>query len=332
MQISSITDIVEGKLVSSPSISFIYEVKTDLRQIHEGDLFIVKNIHEIDEAIQKGAFALLYDFDAPITDKEIAWIKVNDIDLAITKLLRYKLSTLELNAYYCDKVTFELLKIFIKPNNNEIKLISNNLSKNLSVINNTDDINCLTTIISSDKDLLNHIYPNNNIFPWNNCPIENLIEHSLFETTFSYDNHYLSRIRLSSLYIKEFLNVYNFLNYNLDSNRLKKFNYFKPIFIDKYFSVIDYGYSNKFILSQIDTCIAKNEISYLKDKYKYAKTIVVSSSLESIDFKEADFYTNDINQIKTLLQDMEFNALYIVGFTNESILSLTKKNSSKTLL
>lgn len=332
MQISSITDIVEGNLVSSPSISFIYDIKTDLHKIHEGDLFIAKNAYEIEEAIQKGAFALLYDFDTPIIDKEIAWIKVKNVDLAVIKLLRYKLSNLELNAYYCDKITLELLKIFIKPNNNQIKLISNNVSKNLAIIDNTDDINSITTIISSDKDLLNQIYPKNSEFSKYNYPIENLIEHSLFETTFSSENHYLSRIRLSSLYINEFLDVYNFLNYDLDINRLRKFNYFKPIFIDKYFNVIDYGYSNKFILSQNDASIAKNEIKYLKEKYKYAKTVVISSSLISTDFKDADFYTNDINQVKNLLQNTKFNALYIVGFSTENIISFTKKNFSETLL
>ena len=42
MQISSIIDIVDGRLLNHPSISFIYSIKTNPRKVREGDLFIVK--------------------------------------------------------------------------------------------------------------------------------------------------------------------------------------------------------------------------------------------------------------------------------------------------
>ena len=38
MQISSILDIVDGELLNSPSISFIYSIKTNAKKIKEGDL------------------------------------------------------------------------------------------------------------------------------------------------------------------------------------------------------------------------------------------------------------------------------------------------------
>ena len=126
--------------------------------------------------------------------------------------------------------------------------------------------------------------------------------------------------------------MYNKLDIKLDTNRLKKLNYFKPIFIDKYFEVIEYGYSNKFILSQLDINIAKNEINYLKEKYKYAKTIVISSNNLSLQFGGADYYIDNITQIKILLSNTKFNALYIVGFDMESINSFVEKNGTKSLL
>ncbi len=89
MQISSILDIVDGSLLNSPSISFIYSIKTKVNKVKEGDLFITKNLDDIELAIKNGAFAIILEENYPIIDNEIAWIKVNNIDLTIIKLIRF---------------------------------------------------------------------------------------------------------------------------------------------------------------------------------------------------------------------------------------------------
>ena len=96
MQISSILDIVDGSLLNSPSISFIYSIKTNSKKVKEGDLFIVKDLNDIEIAIKNGAFAIILETNSPILDNEIAWIKVKNIDDCIIKLIRYKLSILNL--------------------------------------------------------------------------------------------------------------------------------------------------------------------------------------------------------------------------------------------
>ena len=124
MQISSILDIVDGSLLNSPSISFIYSIKTNAKKVKEGDLFISKDINEIELAIKNGAFAIILEINSPILDNEIAWIKVKNIDDCIIKLIRYKLSILNLEAYSCDKVTYQLLKIYSSAFLKSIKLIN----------------------------------------------------------------------------------------------------------------------------------------------------------------------------------------------------------------
>ena len=76
MKISSIVDIIDGSLLNSPSIPFIYSIKTNVRKIKEGDLFIAKNSDDIELAIKNGAFAIIIEKNLPIIDNEIAWIKV----------------------------------------------------------------------------------------------------------------------------------------------------------------------------------------------------------------------------------------------------------------
>ena len=329
MQISSIIDVVEGNLINSPSISFIYDIKTQLNKIHEGDLFIAKNPNDIGKAIQKGAFGILYDFETQIIDNEIAWIKVNNLERSMSKLIRYKLSNLDLKAYFCNKVTFELLNSYVKLNNENIKLLPDDLSSCFNILENIDNNN---TIICSNKELLDDIYPNNIPFNKENYIVKNLVEHSLFETTFSCGDYYFPRIKLPSLYINNFIGVYNFLDNKLDINKLKRISCFKPTFVDKYFEITDYGHSNKFIIAQEDVDVAKKEILYLQDKYKYANILIAVSSDLSLYFGNADYYFNDLLEIKDFAINKKFNALYVVGASNENILKIVEKSQSKSLL
>ena len=46
-----------------------------------------------------------------IPDNEIAWIKVVSIEESIIKLLRYLLSNIRLNAFYCNEVTYDFFNI-----------------------------------------------------------------------------------------------------------------------------------------------------------------------------------------------------------------------------
>lgn len=60
------------------------------------------------------------------------------------------------------------------------------------------------------KKILDDIYPVNFDFNTKEYEINNLIEHSIFETTFSYQDRYFSKLKISSLYVTEFLDVFTF--------------------------------------------------------------------------------------------------------------------------
>ena len=130
MQISSIIDIIDGRLLNRPSISFIYSIKTNAKKVKEGDLFIVQNDEDITFAVKNGAFALIVDEKYEIIDNEIAWIQVKSIEETIKKLIRYLLSTKRLTAFYCNDVSYDLFNILKKPTvHTNIKLVPKNLSK-----------------------------------------------------------------------------------------------------------------------------------------------------------------------------------------------------------
>ena len=316
MKISSIVDIVDGELLNSPSISFINNISSDANKVKTSDMFIAKNIEDLKIALQNGAYAVIFEKDFEVIDNEIAFIKVKNLELALLKIVRYKLSTLKIKSYFCTDETFDMLKLYQNNHTKPIFLISKNIEKAFKFI---DDIKDGDILISKNKKLLESIYPDIKEFEkkLDENSIKNLIKHSLFELSFSYKDIYFSKLRLSKIYLNSFLNIYDFFKGNIDISKLKLYSNFKAIFIDKDFQPIDSGKSDSFIICQTNKNLIPIEIAYLKNEFKYAKTIFVSNyKISFLDEKE-QIIINNIEDLKNILKNLKFNCVYLIGFTNQ---------------
>ena len=316
MKISSIVDIVDGELLNSPSISFINNISSDANKVKTSDMFIAKNIEDLKIALQNGAYAVIFEKDFEVIDNEIAFIKVKNLELALLKIVRYKLSTLKIESYFCTDETFDMLKLYQNNHTKPIFLISKNIEKAFKFI---DDIKDGDILISKNKKLLESIYPDSKEFEkkLDENSIKNLIKHSLFELSFSYKDIYFSKLRLSKIYLNSFLNIYDFFKGNIDISKLKLYSNFKAIFIDKDFQPIESGKSDSFIICQTNKNLIPIEITYLKNEFKYAKTIFVSKyKISFLDEKEQIIIKN-IEDLKNILKNLKFNCVYLIGFTNQ---------------
>ena len=316
MKISSIVDIVDGELLNSPSISFINNISSDANKVKTSDMFIAKNIEDLKIALQNGAYAVIFEKDFEVIDNEIAFIKVKNLELALLKIIRYKLSTLKIKSYFCTDETFDMLKLYQNNHTKPIFLISKNIEKTFKFI---DDIKDGDILISKNKKLLESIYPDIKEFEkkLDENSIKNLIKHSLFELSFSYKDIYFSKLRLSKIYLNSFLNIYDFFKGNIDISKLKLYSNFKAIFIDKDFQPIESGKSDSFIICQTNKNLISIEIAYLKNEFKYAKTIFVSKyKISFLDEKE-QIIINNIEDLKNILKNLKFNCVYLIGFTNQ---------------
>ena len=316
MKISSIVDIVDGELLNSPSISFINNISSDANKVKTSDMFIAKNIEDLKIALQNGAYAVIFEKDFEVIDNEIAFIKVKNLELALLKIARYKLSTLKIKSYFCTDETFDMLKLYQNNHTKPIFLISKNIEKAFKFI---DDIKDGDILISKNKKLLESIYPDSKEFEkkLDENSIKNLIKHSLFELSFSYKDIYFSKLRLSKIYLNSFLNIYDFFKGNIDISKLKLYSNFKAIFIDKDFQPIESGKSDSFIICQTNKNLIPIEIAYLKNEFRYAKTIFVSKyKISFLDEKE-QIIINNIEDLKNILKNLKFNCVYLIGFTNQ---------------
>lgn len=331
MQITSILDIVDGRLLNHPSISFIYSIKTNPKKVKEGDLFVVQNDEDISLALENGAFALILEKDIVIEDKEVAWIRVNSLKEAMIKLIRYLLSNKRLTVFYCNEVSYSLFEILRKPTvHTNIKIMPRNLTSFFKLI---DDLEENDTLIGSNQEVIDDIYPVNFNFNTKIYDIQNLIEHSIFETTFSHRDRYFSKLKISSLYVTEFLDVYSYLGFDADIHKLKKFHNLKPIFVDKIINHTDFGKTDKFLVAQNNEKLITKEINYLKNKYKYAKILYITTK-DIDDNKDIDYtFINSLEDLKELLKKVQFNAVYFIGVNFDDLYNeISKQNNEPSLI
>jgi len=318
MQISALSDLLEGELLNTPFISFVTQFHTQLSKIHEGDAFFTSNEDDIEKAIDAGAFAIIVDFDTEITDTEIAWFRVDDLESAITRILRYKLLQKNMTFVHTSTILYNMLLLLkTKEFNKNSLFLSNNLKNNFEILIQEND----KTIYSKDINFINLI--STNIIDSNKekdvtNSVKNLIVHSLFEISFSYKDVFYDKIRLSRLYLNEFVEAIDILK---DEENIKKISYFgfmKPIFLNKSNEIIPYGQSNRFILTGKNEEISKKEISFIKEYYTYAKLVV----------KEAKNLTDE--DILKDIKKLDFNVLYIKNKNVEQITNILENDISLT--
>ena len=313
MKISALVDIVEGKLLNSPAISFVTQIHTNIKKVNDGDAFFAFDESTIKKAIEKGTFCIIVDFIPQINDNEIAWIKVDDISKAITNVLRYKLLSNNIEYFFVDKVLFEFLKLFKTKDMVDTLLLTNNIIKDFETLYNTDSNK---KIYSTNIKMLKNITPNIQTIKYQQYNIKNLTNHSLFETSFSYKNLFYDKLKLPYVYINHFLQLKNILKDDIDIKRLNNNILFKPIFINKSNQIVNFGQTNRFILASIDEEIANIEISYLKAYYNYANIKII----EAVHLTDQELFTQ--------IEDIKYNAIFIKGKDISFITQILEQNDN----
>ncbi|MDX4027640.1 peptidoglycan synthetase [Aliarcobacter skirrowii] len=326
MKISSIIDIVNGELLNQVAISSINSIKTDASKVKTADLFIAKDFHSIEIAIENGAYAIIFEDDFKAIDSEVAFIKVDSLELAILKIFRFKLANKKVDAFLCNTISYELLKsLFGNMFNKKVFILPNSLEKIFKFI---DIIDNDSIVISKNERVLNTIFSQFKIFEKDidKLSIKNLTIHSLFELSFSYKSRYFSRVKIAALYIKSLINCLEFFkDIDLDLSKLSNFKNLKALFLDKNLKVIEFGKSDTFLISQDDISLVEYEIKFIKEYYKYAKTIYITNKkLDFLDEKD-QIIIKSIDELKSVLNKNIFNCAYIVGFKNSDVFDYFSK-------
>ncbi len=315
MTIDNLVKLTKGELLTSPSISSFNKIEFSANKVSMGDLFIYTEFEDIEKAIEKGAYAILYEKEIPIIDKEIAWIKVSSLKRALVRILRLYLREKSINIYYMNEIEREILKSISSSKN--IVFLKESIFDIFKQLFNAKEN---SIIISSDEEILKEIYPDYKKMDESFDIYLNILNYSLFETTFIYNDKFWKNIKLPKIFIEElktvlyFLKTYN-INYELNSLNFIE-NHFEPVFIDKYLNQKSFGSTQRVLIFEKNYSMIDKEINFLKTEAKWAKTLL---------FKEKEGYFKNFNQIREY-GDFNFG---IVFSTKEKFLEYLSEQKIK---
>ena len=258
MKIETLTNLTGGELLNRPFISEVVSFTENVEEVSRGACFFAFNKEDIKEAVRNGAYAIISNEDVEIIDKEIAWIKVEDFKKAIFNIFKYE--NLKTQIYTTDKITTSLIKAM-------------NLEKNVVVIEEIDDIlkalNLNEKYIVTSNEEVKEVFANKEEIKSKNIMLN---MKTLFKSEFN-----KVEVNVPYIYKKNFSKALNFF----ESNNLKytlefEIERFKPIFINSNFEKVEYGKSEKVLITNLKNDeFLIDELNYIIKYTKHANTIIV---------------------------------------------------------
>lgn len=331
MKIDNLVRIVDGVLQTTPSIDAFEEILFESAKVSRGDLFIDKDgtREAIEEAIAKGSYAILSSLDFQSNDDEIAWIKVDDMPLAIIKILRFLCTQKSLSIVLATPLQASFLNEIqseksIKVLNSSLYHIAKELFKARE-----NEVFCLI-----DEVMASSIYPT---FERITKALHVKIKpKGLFISSFFDEERYFHELRLPALFVNDLVGVLHFceaknIAYSLESNLC--IEHFYPQFITNNIRKKEFGMGEKVLIFEDDMALLKDELTYLQGQVKDEQLLLCipcNSSIET-SFKGEIFYFNEIDECE-VLKDKNFKYALVFGKKEHFETFLTRDFSTQPTL
>jgi ferrochelatase len=324
MKIEDLLNLTAGEIVSDPTITAVNSATVYPSKVDRGDLFISNNKEDIETALSRGAYAIIFsDSSIKVTDSEVAWIKVNDIQISAFKIIRYVLISRESSFYLFDEHELSFLKMIVTKKNN-FEILPNDWRKVFEKVLNSNT----KIFIGTDEELVKMIKPD--VSTLNKDTSCEIIHDTLFRTTFKINGFIYQEKEITPFHVDYLKRVVEFcdehhLPYSIDRIRYTK--HFVPVFIDGFLNVIKPNMSDKvaIFVDNLDDVYKARE--YIRYNGAWVKSIVLTPPKTKVDGVDRPYWYTDINEAREILKKSYFNYAFVYGL-DKSILPKIKEYSS----
>ena len=271
MNLPNLTALVEGKLANSPSITAFDDVSFELSKVKRGDLFVALEHEDIGQAVLNGAYGILFEKPTQITDQEIAWIKVDSIENALLRLLRFHIIEKSPHVFYCDQISLKLAAQIMT--SGKLLVLDKPLHEHLQDLWRLDEGQF---ILFCSQDIDSKLFVDAKPIGAVHHSAISIVEQTLFETSFIYDDTYYERQLLSPFFMPYLEVVLQFLKQNHIQYQLRNFSpidHFQPVFTNVHFQVKEFGKSDNVLIFESDFELIKAQINFLETQANWAKII-----------------------------------------------------------
>ncbi|MDX1296427.1 MAG: hypothetical protein R3302_09165, partial [Sulfurimonadaceae bacterium] len=283
------------------------------KRVNRGNLYITHDSDTIAEAVANGAYGIVCDRDFEITDPEIAWIRVDSVDNALLRLLRFRLIEKEPEVYRCDPIT---LKLAMQITTTGSFIVLNGSVREVfkQLWECEKHVKILFSPSITDEDLFTSIHE----LPKTAAEKISIIEQTLFETSFIYENHFYERQLLSPFFIPYLERLLHFFKSKKIGFRLRQFTpiaHFEAIFTNSNLEQKEFGASDKVLIFEPSFELIDAQIDFLKSQANWAKIVyVVPEERREALAEESNIFTyNTKRDIIEILKNGTFHFALIAG-------------------
>jgi len=331
MRLENIVALTNATLVTQPSVVAVDGVAFEAQRVKRGNLYIALTQTDIDTAVLNGAYGIIFQGPVQIIDTEIAWIKVASVEEALLRLLRFHLMEKELDVYTCDPITLKLAQQITI--GSPLFLLTNSITSLAKKLWDLPEKSIVFyTPQASNKDLFISSKP----LPLAHSDRISIMEQTLFETSFIFDNAYYERQLLSPFFIPYVERLLSFFKHKSIPFRFRSFScleHFKPLFINNNFQIKEFGASDRVLIFEPDISLIISEISFLRTEGSWAKIIYLLPFPMAKEHHNIpglfSYHTQD--DIVEILKSNDFHFALIAAQTQTMFELFQRKHSTKQL-
>ena len=327
MRLENILALTNGELVNNPFVKNFENIVFDIKRLKRGDLFVAFDEEMIEEAVLSGAYGVIFDKPTQITDTEIAWIKVDCCEDALKRLLRFRLIEKDITVYKSNEI---IVKLALQVMTDSSFMVVHGDIKSLykQLWNLEDKATLLFCPSMSDADIFTDV---KELRVSQVEPIT-IMEQTLFETSFIYDNTFYERQLISPFfmpYLEELLHLYKSLKINYRLRKFTSIEHFEAVFVSKNLEVKEFGRSDKVLIFEPNSDLIALEIAFLQKNASWANSLyLIPESIDILNNENVFVYKN-INQALEILKTNKFHFALVAGVDQKI---LTRPISNQTQL
>jgi len=308
MKIEDLLNLTAGEVVSEPTVTAINSVTVYPSKVDQGDLFISNDADDIKTALENGAYAIIFsDSAVKISDSEIAWIQVKDIEKAAFKLIRYVLISRESSFYLFTEHELSFMRMIVTQKSN-LEILPNDWKKMFEKILNSES----KMFIGTDDVLMKMIKPDVSIL--NKEASCEIIADTLFKTTFKINNYIYQEKDITPFHVDILQRVVDFcdlhhLPYDLD--RVKYTKHFVPVFIDGFLNISVPSKSDKVAIFVDNLSDVYKAREYVRYNGAWVKTIVLTPPKTKVDGVDRPNWYLDVDEARDILKNAYYNYAFV---------------------
>lgn len=329
MRLENILALTNGKLVNDPFVKNLENIVFNLKHLKRGDLFVAFEEETIQDAVDTGAYGIIFDKPTQISDFEIAWIKVDSCEDALKRLLRFRLIEKDVRVYKCNEIVLKLA-LQVTTDSNCIAIYGDAKS----IYTQLSDVEEKATLLFCPTLSDENIFTDVKELLVSEVDTISIMEQTLFETSFIYDNTFYERQSISPFfipYLEELLHLYKSLKINYTLKKFTPIEHFEAVFVSKKFEVKEFGTSDKVLIFEPNSDLIDIEIAFLQKNASWAKSIyLIPHTIEGLKDDNIFVYESK-NKILEILKENKFHFALVVG-VNKEILSKPITNQAQLSL